>query len=79
MGCCTGVPTSTFGGGGGTKLFCSQPPSAALASMTKTTREPAALCPNLPFSLVRAGERVGFICVPSFHFAPAKAFCAIHE
>jgi hypothetical protein len=39
----------------------------------------AAVGATLPSGLAHAGERVGFFSVPSFHFAPAKAFCAIHE
>jgi hypothetical protein len=65
MGCCTGTLTSTFGGGGGTKLFCSQPVSAANADSTKTIRPPArALCPRLPFSPAQPDEREGFISLP---------------
>jgi hypothetical protein len=41
MGRCTGTPTSTFGGGGGTKLFCSQALSATHANMTKKLRDTA--------------------------------------
>jgi hypothetical protein len=42
---CTGVATSTLGGGGGTKVFCSQALKAAAADMTKAMREAAAaLC-----------------------------------
>jgi hypothetical protein len=38
---CTGTPTSTFGGGGGTKLFCSQALNATHANMTKKPRDTA--------------------------------------
>jgi hypothetical protein len=38
---CTGSPTSTFGGGGGTKLFCSQALNATHANMTKKPRDTA--------------------------------------
>jgi hypothetical protein len=38
---CTGTPTSTFGGGGGTKLFCSQALNATHANMTKKLRDTA--------------------------------------
>jgi len=62
---CTGSPTSTFGGGGGTKLFCSQAVSATTADMANAMREiAAALRLTAPFSLVYAGERAGFIAVP---------------
>jgi hypothetical protein len=36
---CTGTPTSTLGGGGGTKLFCSQALNATHANMTKRLRD----------------------------------------
>jgi hypothetical protein len=50
----TGGATSTFGGGGGTKLFCSQALNATHANMTKTLRGTAtALC-----------KREGIIAVP---------------
>jgi hypothetical protein len=73
---CTGTPTSTFGGGGGTKLFCSQALSATNADMAKTILETAAaLCLTALFSPVHAGERAGFIpcliqscCSASFLF-----------
>jgi hypothetical protein len=35
----TGTPTSTLGGGGGTKLFCSQALNATLANRAKNIRE----------------------------------------
>src|ERR1700704_4389927 len=56
---CTGTPTSTFGGGGGTKLFCSQALNATHANAARTIRGAAtALC-----------EREGIIPVPqSFYF-----------
>jgi hypothetical protein len=42
--------------------------------MTKAIREKAAaLRVTLTFSLAHIGERVDFIPVPHFHFAPAKA------
>ena len=60
-------PTSTFGGGGGTKVFCSQPLSAANANMTKAICETAmAPCLMRPFNAAHAGERAGFISVPQF-------------
>jgi hypothetical protein len=62
---CTGTPTSTFGGGGGTKLFCSQAVSATSADSVKEMRQAArAVCPTLPFGLTHAGEREGFIPLP---------------
>jgi hypothetical protein len=36
---CTGNATSTFGGGGGTKLFCSHALNAPEANMAKAMRE----------------------------------------
>jgi len=59
---CTGTATSTFGGGGGTKVFCSQAlkmPNAAMASAARQTED--APCPMVRCRLGRAGERVGFI------------------
>src|ERR1700730_15494767 len=41
MDFCAGNPTSTFGGGGGTKLFCSQALNAPHTSTTRMTREAA--------------------------------------
>ncbi|WP_244562439.1 hypothetical protein [Bradyrhizobium lablabi] len=70
----TGGATSTFGGGGGTKLFCSQALNATHANMTKAIREAAAACPTLPFNVMHAGEHEGFIPVASFNFALAKIF-----
>src|ERR1700716_1029917 len=70
---CTGTPTSTFGGGGGTKLFCSQPLKATNANMTIARPEAvAALRVTLPFSLAHIGERVGFIPVPHFILRPRR-------
>jgi hypothetical protein len=51
---CTGSPTSTFGAGGGTKLFCSQALDATHANMTKKLRDMATAC----------CEREGVIAVP---------------
>jgi hypothetical protein len=47
--------------------------------MAKAIWKAAVVGVTLPSGLAHAGERVGFISVPSFHFAPAKAFCAIHQ
>jgi hypothetical protein len=64
---CIGNPTSTFGGGGGTKLFCSQPLNATNADRAKDTRQAVAtLCLTALFSPMDAGERIGFIPVPQF-------------
>lgn len=63
----TGTPTSTFGGGGGTKLFCSQAASVTNARMATATRHAApAFCLALPFNLMEVSERVGFIPGPQF-------------
>jgi hypothetical protein len=61
-GRCTGTPTSTFGGGGGTKLFCSQALDATHANMTKKLRDMA----TLPC------EREGIIPVPQSCLALEK-------
>jgi hypothetical protein len=41
---CTGTATSTFGGGGGTKLFCSQALKLIDTNMTKAIRGAVAAC-----------------------------------
>jgi len=75
MDCCTGNPTSTFGGGGGTKLFCSQALSATNAATAKDTRQAfAARCLAAPWDLLHAGERVGFISVPQYIFFWKRLF-----
>src|ERR1700737_3205820 len=53
---CTGTPTSTLGGGGGTKLFCSQALNATHANSTNKLRDAVT-----PFC-----EREGIIPVPQF-------------
>src|ERR1700733_15217090 len=64
-----GRPTSTFGGGGGTKLFCSQPPSAANAVMMTAVRAMAP-CLMRPFGAAQADERGSFISLPQlFRFS----------
>jgi hypothetical protein len=64
--CWTGKPTSTFGGGGGTKLFCSQPLKAVNANnakaMCETTMAP---CPVRPFGAAHTGKRGDFISIPN--------------
>ncbi|WP_247509302.1 hypothetical protein [Bradyrhizobium sp. 157] len=61
-GRCTGAATSTFGGGGGTKVFCSQALKIAIAAIAKAARQAAApLCATVPCDLKRAGEREAFI------------------
>src|ERR1700730_11916881 len=65
----TGRPTSTFGGGGGTKLFCSQALRATNANMAKPIREAATLRLTLPIGLMLAGEHEGFIPVPQLFSA----------
>jgi len=75
---CNGTATSTFGGGGGTKLFCSQALNAANANMTKAIRESmAAPCLARPFilssfGLMQAGECPGFIPAPHFVLRPRR-------
>ena len=79
MACCTGKPTSTFGGGGGTKLFCSQAPSATDADSARTMRETAAtFCLMAPFNSAAAGERAGFMSVPQF-IVCQKRFCSAED
>ncbi|WP_249734285.1 hypothetical protein [Bradyrhizobium sp. sGM-13] len=64
-GRCTGSATSTFGGGGGTKVFCSQALNIAIAASAKAARQAAApLCAAVRCDLKRAGEREAFILVP---------------
>src|SRR3954471_10918824 len=73
--CCTGNPTSTFGGGGGTKLFCSQPLSATNAATAQDIRQAfAALCRTAPSGLMDTGDRVGFIPVPRSAWFSKKVF-----
>jgi hypothetical protein len=56
------VATSTFGGGGGTKVFCSQALNIAKADMTNAIREAvAALC-----------KREDFIAVPQLRSASVQ-------
>jgi AraC-like DNA-binding protein len=62
-----GTPTSTFGGGGGTKLFCSQAASVTNARMATVPRRAAvAFRLALSFNLIEVSERVGFIPLPQF-------------
>jgi hypothetical protein len=68
MARCTGAATSTFGGGGGTKLFCSQALNATHANIAKQTGKIAVA--SLPFGLMNAGERACLISLPPI--APAK-------
>ena len=59
---CAGVATSTFGGGGGTKVFCSQALSMTEADKTNAIRVAgAALC-----------KREDFIAVPQLRSASDK-------
>jgi hypothetical protein len=73
---CTGTATSTFGGGGGTKVFCSQALKTPNAATAKATRQSAALfCLAALFGLKRAGEREAFIFrAPIRFFVLQKAF-----
>ncbi|WP_354067751.1 hypothetical protein [Bradyrhizobium sp. OAE829] len=64
---CTGTATSTFGGGGGTKVFCSQALKTPNAAMAKTARHAMApLCLKVSCGLLHASERSDFICVPQY-------------
>ncbi|WFU20790.1 hypothetical protein [Bradyrhizobium sp. CB3481] len=61
-GRCTGVITSTFAGGGGTKVFCSQALKTAIATIAKPARLIVApFCAAVPHDSGRAGEREAFI------------------
>jgi hypothetical protein len=65
MARCTGNPTSTLGGGGGTKLFCSQALNATEANVTKAIREAMAVrSRTISFSLEYADARACLIYVP---------------
>jgi hypothetical protein len=62
---CTGNATSTLGGGGGTKLFCSQALKTPNAATAKAARHATApLRPAAPRALLLAGEHVGFMSLP---------------
>jgi hypothetical protein len=61
---CAGSPTSTFGGGGGTKLFCSQALNATHANSTNKLRDAVT-----PFC-----EREGIPCPNSFYFKKTNLF-----
>ncbi|WP_249779347.1 hypothetical protein [Bradyrhizobium sediminis] len=70
---CAGTPTSTFGGGGGTKLFCSQALNVTSANSAKAARQaPVTLCHRPSFGLVHVGERAGIIRGPQFVFFPKR-------
>ena len=59
---CTGTATLTFGGGGGTKVFCSQALKMPIAAIAKPARQATApLCAAVPYGLKRAGEREAVI------------------
>jgi hypothetical protein len=78
--CFTGTPTSTFGGGGGTKLFCSQAVNATNGNMTmvvrkKELRKPvAAVCRWAPAGLAHLGERASFITEPHSFYSKQGVF-----
>ncbi|WP_245310283.1 hypothetical protein [Bradyrhizobium jicamae] len=58
----TGTATSTFAGGGWTKVFCSQALRTQIAAIAKTARQAIApFCAAVPYDLERAGERAAFI------------------
>jgi hypothetical protein len=75
---CAGTATSTFGGGGGTKLFCSQALKTPNANTAKAIRPTAA---DFCLTLVHDAERIGFISVAPFILRPRRfsfqknAFC----
>jgi hypothetical protein len=69
-----GVATSTFGGGGGTKVFCSQAVNTIAAEASDTTRiEAAARNRKNPFIFKYAGVRACLISVPRLEFVFKKA------
>jgi hypothetical protein len=73
---CIGTATSTFGGGGGTKLFCSQALNRPNAATAKTARQTTApLCPTAACGLLHASERSDFILRAPIRFVcSASAF-----
>jgi hypothetical protein len=71
---CTGTATSTFGGGGGTKVFCSQALKMPIAATAIPARQAAApFCAAVPYGLRRAGEREAFIFRAPIGFVLKKA------
>jgi hypothetical protein len=60
---CTGTAASTFGGGGGTKLFCSQALKPKDANMTTAARDAVKACCKC----------LGFISGPRFKLLQIKA------
>jgi hypothetical protein len=71
---CTGVITSTFAGGGGTKVFCSQALKTAIATTAKPARPTVApFCAAVPHDPGRAGEREAFIFHAPIGFVLEKA------
>src|ERR1700754_2362649 len=72
---CTGVATSTFGGGGGTKVFCSQPLKLAKMASRNPIRNSGATTERRPSSNPQqADERASFIPVHQFNLPRKEAF-----
>jgi hypothetical protein len=72
---CAGIATSTFGGGGGTKVFCSQAVSATAANMTDTLRIVALpRSRNKTFIFRDADVRACLISVPRLPACSKKGF-----
>ncbi|WP_312016059.1 hypothetical protein [Bradyrhizobium sp. JYMT SZCCT0428] len=72
---CTGTATSTFGGGGGTKVFCSQALKTPNAAMAKTARHAMApLCLKVSCGLLHASERLDFMLRASIRLFLQSAF-----
>src|SRR5437879_879520 len=71
---CAGVVTSTFGGGGGTKVFCSQALNATAAAATDTIRVAPARRRNKTTVFKFAGVRACLISVPRLRVVLKQAF-----
>ncbi|WP_244443148.1 hypothetical protein [Bradyrhizobium sp. Ai1a-2] len=70
---CTGIATSTFGGGGGTKVFCSQPLKPTKADSRKLMRNSGAVADRTPsFNPQQADGRASFISVHQFKLASQR-------
>src|SRR5689334_3345874 len=72
---CTGMATSTFGGGGGTKVFCSQPLKPTKAESRKPIRNRGVTAGRAPwFDPQQADGRASFISVHQFNLPRKEAF-----
>jgi hypothetical protein len=72
---CTGIATSTFGGGGGTNVFCSQPLKPTKADSRKPIRNDGVKAGHPPsFDPQQADGRATFISVHQFDLPREEAF-----